>query len=72
MMKSVAVDPLKCFNRLVLVADRATTIEECLTINMCIVLPISLFKSAHARTGQVQKHSFEIIEKKRSHFSREC
>ena len=29
--KSVAVDPSKCFNRLVLVADRETTIEECLT-----------------------------------------
>ena len=28
--KSVAVDPLKCFNRLVLVADKETTIEECL------------------------------------------
>ena len=29
--KSVAVEALKCFNRLVLFADRETTIEECLT-----------------------------------------
>ena len=28
--KSVAVVPLKCFNRIALVADRETTIEECL------------------------------------------
>ena len=32
--KSVAVDPLKCFNRLVLVADRETTTEECLTYEL--------------------------------------
>ena len=29
--KSVAVDPLKFFNRLVLVADKETTIKESLT-----------------------------------------
>ena len=38
----VAVDPLKYFNRLVLVADRKTTIEECLTYELT-VLPMSLF-----------------------------
>lgn len=35
--KSVAVDPLKCFNRLVLVADRETSIEECLTYELTVV-----------------------------------
>ena len=29
--KSNAVDPLECFIHLVLVADRETTIEKCLT-----------------------------------------
>ena len=40
--KSVAVDPLKCFNRLVLVVDRETTIEKCLASELT-VLPMSLF-----------------------------
>ena len=40
--QSVAVDPLKCFNRIFLVADRETTIEECLTYESHVV-PISLF-----------------------------
>ena len=60
--RSLAVDLVKLFNRLVLVADRETTIEGCLTYELT-VLPMSLFdqyqmmrKSDKAALGKYLKN----------------